>query len=90
MELFKGVLFFYKSGLNETFVQLLTDFSSINCSAIYRAYRELQNELSMHSKIVHKFSKYDLYFTCIAPYSLVIVSLIYFYKKNLVLKLKLV
>ena len=80
MKLFKCVLFFCKSDLNETSISHFNDFHSINHLAIYRAYTAHQNKaihrLSKESKIFHKFSKYGLYSIHIVLYGLVLVWLI--------------
>ena len=80
MKLFKCVLLFYKSDLNETVNKSLTDFYLINCLIIHRAYIAHQietiYELFKESKIFIKFSIYSLYSTSIALYSCVLILLI--------------
>ena len=88
MKLFKCVLFFYKSDLNETVSQSLTDFQSVIGLIIYRAYIVLKNEaiyrLFKHFKIFHKFTKYGLFRALQALYNIIWVSFFYLIKEKLV------
>ena len=67
---FQWVFFSYKSDLNETFNESLTDFNSMNCLTILQVYIAHQMKpiyrLSNKSKIFTKFNKHGLYSTPIA------------------------
>ena len=72
----------------KVFNQSLTDFLSINCLTVYRAYivheKEPIYEFSKESENFHKFTKYCLFSTLKALYILILVSFIYLIKEKLV------
>ena len=75
MKLFKysfPLVFLYKSNLNKSFDQSLTDLFLIDHLINYRANRAHENKdiygLFKEFKILTKLSKYCLYSTCISLY----------------------